>query len=28
VTGCYHLFDSEAGARRAYDMFLEGHMVR
>lgn len=28
VTGCYHLLDSEAGARRAYSMFLEGNMVR
>ena len=28
VRGCYHLFSNETLARRAYDMLLEGEMVR
>lgn len=28
VTGCYHLFESEASARRAHAMILSGKMVR
>lgn len=25
---CFHLFDCEASARRAYELFLKGHVVR
>lgn len=28
VEGCYHLFDSERAANRAYKMMLEGQFVR
>lgn len=28
VTGCFHLFDSEAAAQRAYRLLLEGVAIR